>query len=491
MKISISYPPLDSEKGIPLLSQNRQFQWFNNPTYIYPMVPAYAATLLKTRGYDVFWDDGIAEGLTYNQWLDRICKEKPDIIVIESKTPVIKRHWKIIQQFKTLNLKLKIVLIGDHVTALPEESMKNSSVDYIITGGDYDFILADLCDWLSRSKSNDTPLPKGVWYRENNEVKNTGEPDLHHDLNDLPLIDRDLTRWELYAYKNGNFKYTPGTYVMAGRDCWWGRCTFCSWTTLYPGKTYRTVSVECHLDEIGRLIANYGVREIFDDSGCFPHGEWLEQFCEGVIARGYHKKVVLGCNMRVGALSKSQWQLMKKANFRFILIGLESMNQPTLDRLNKAIKVEQIEETIRSCKEVGLSPHITTMVGYPWETREEAERTIDFARTMFKKGYLDTLQATIVVPYPGTPLHKEAREKGWLLTENWEDYDMKQSVWKSPVSNEDVLRFTQGLYKAALSPAFIARKLISIRSIDDFTFLARAGVKVFAHLADFKDKRNS
>ena len=77
------------------------------------------------------------------------------------------------------------------------------------------------------------------------------------------------------------------------------------------------------------------------------------------------------------------------------------------------------------------------------------------------------------------------------MTENWEDYDMKQSVWKSPVSNEDVLRFTQGLYKAALSPAFIARKLISIRSIDDFTFLARAGVKVFAHLADFKDKRNS
>jgi anaerobic magnesium-protoporphyrin IX monomethyl ester cyclase len=490
MKISISYPPLESPKGIPLLSQNRQFQWFNNPTYIYPMVPAYAATLLKTRGYDVFWDDGIAEGLTYNQWFDRICKEKPDMIIIESKTPVIKKHWKIIQQLKTSSLKLKTILIGDHVTALPEESMKNSSVDYIITGGDYDFILADICDWLSRPNQNDTPLPKGVWYRENNEVKNTGRPNLHHDLNKLPLIDRDLTRWELYAYKNGNFKYTPGAYVMAGRDCWWGHCSFCSWTTLYPGKTYRTVSVERHLDEIGGLIADYGVREIFDDSGCFPHGEWLEQFCKGVIARGYHKRVVLGCNMRVAALSKAQWQLMKKANFRFVLIGLESMNQTTLDRLNKGIKVRQIEETIRSCKEAGLSPHITTMVGYPWETKEEAVRTIDFARTMFRKGYLDTLQATIVVPYPGTPLHKEAREKGWLLTENWDDYDMKQSVWKSPVSNQDVLRYTQGLYKAALNPSFIARKLVSIRNVDDIKFLYRAGSKVLAHLADFDRKEN-
>jgi len=58
MKVSISYPPLESPKGVALLAQNRQFQWFNNPTYIYPMVPAYAATLLKSKGFEVIWDDG-------------------------------------------------------------------------------------------------------------------------------------------------------------------------------------------------------------------------------------------------------------------------------------------------------------------------------------------------------------------------------------------------------------------------------------------------
>ena len=56
MKISISYPPLASEKGTPLLTQNRQFQWFTNPTYIYPMVPSYAASLLKSKGYDVSYN---------------------------------------------------------------------------------------------------------------------------------------------------------------------------------------------------------------------------------------------------------------------------------------------------------------------------------------------------------------------------------------------------------------------------------------------------
>ena len=49
LKIAISYPPLESKKGTPLLSQNRQFQWFSDPTYIYPMIPATAATLLKSE----------------------------------------------------------------------------------------------------------------------------------------------------------------------------------------------------------------------------------------------------------------------------------------------------------------------------------------------------------------------------------------------------------------------------------------------------------
>lgn len=496
-KISISYPPLESPKGIPLLAQNRQFQWFGDPTYIYPMVPAFAASLLKQSGHEAFWDDGIAEGLTYQQWLERIRKEEPVVIVIETKTPVVKRHWKIIKELKRLTTdkwQPITVLVGDHVTALPQESMKNCPVDYVITGGDYDFVLNDLCGVLSFDPASSfqlstfsSKLPKGVWYREDETIKNTGDSDYNHDLNDLPVIDRDLTKWDLYAYKNGNFKYPPGTYTMVGRDCWWGKCSFCSWAGLYPGDTYRTFPVERQLDEIGTLIDRYGIKEIFDDSGCFPRGQWLEEFSQGVIDREYNKKVVLGCNIRVGALNKEQFGLMKRANFRFVLIGLESMNQTTLDRLNKGIKIEQIEETCRMAKTAGLEPHITAMVGYPWETREDALETINFTRRLFKNGYIDSLQATIVVPYPGTPLFEEARGNDWLLTEDWDDYDMKRSVWKSPVSNDDVLQFTRDLYKAALTPAFIARKIKSLRSVDDIKFLVRAGAKVFAHIADFKE----
>jgi len=512
-KISISYPPLESKKGIPLLGQNRQFQWFHSPTYIYPMVPAYAASLLKENGYDVIWDDGIAEKLTYQQWKERILKEKPDLIAIETKTPVVKRHWQIIDELKVESCKvkswkLKIVLMGDHVTALPEESLKNSKVDYVLTGGDYDFMLLNLANHLTKEEK----LEPGWYYRsykvESYKVKsrkskevenpnpslsqlsnfktfklstiiNTGHFQLNHNLDDLPPIDRELTRWKLYAYDNGDFKYLPGSYLMSGRDCWWGKCTFCSWNnTLFPEKCYRVRSPQKILDEVGILI-NLGVREIMEDSGTLPIGDWLKEFCYGMIERGYNKKVSLGCNMRINAIKDPKiWQLMKKAGFRFILFGLESANQKTLDKINKGLRVEEIEPCLKMCKKAGLEPHITTMIGYPWETKKDAQNTIDLAKRLFRKGYVDTLQATIVIPYPGTPLYKYCKENNLLRFEDYDRFDQREQVMKSELTTEDVKELTRDLYKSFVNPQFIIRKIINIRSLDDIKFLTPKFIKI-------------
>ncbi|MDP3732736.1 MAG: hypothetical protein Q8R31_06945, partial [Candidatus Omnitrophota bacterium] len=264
MKIIISYPPLNSQKGYPTLGQNRQFQFFKEPTYIYPVVPATAATLLKQAGHQVIWNDCIAQGWTYPQFLDFIRTEKPDLIAFETKTPVVKQHWKIINDIKGQSpsgTDPKIVLFGDHVTALPEESFKNSPVDFVLTGGDYDFLLLNLCNFLKKkglshdikglsptqlnnyctkrtvpetkgTVPDNIELEPGIYYRDNGQInpsttlridgersrtiKNSGKFKLDHDLNKIPFIDRDLTRWQLYAYKNGNYKRTPGTYIMSG-----------------------------------------------------------------------------------------------------------------------------------------------------------------------------------------------------------------------------------------------------------------------------------
>ena len=489
MKVSIAYPPLENEKGTPLLGQNRQFQWFNSPTYIYPMVPAYAATLLQSKGFSVTWDDGIAEEKTEKEFSRYVKNSDIDLMMIESKTPVIERHWEIIKKYKRLKPDMVIVLVGDHVTALPDESMESCPVDFVLTGGNYDFLLLNLCENLKESQGalDIGKLEPGIYYREGGKIKNTGSFVLNQDLNSLPMIDRDLTKWYLYSEKNGNYRKLPGTYTMAARDCWHHKCTFCSWTTLYP--KYLVRSPEKLLDEIGVLIERYGVKEIMDDSGAFPVGKWLHTFCKGMIERGYHKKVILDCNMRFCALTYEEYQLMRKAGFRFVLFGLESANQKTLDRIAKAEKIEDMVESCKLAKKAGLSPHITIMFGYPWENEEQVRKTVRLGRMLLIKGWAHTLQAKVMIPSPGTQLYEECKKNRWLLTERYEDFDQRMPVMKTPVGSERIKEAVQWVYKVAFNPEFLFRRVVGIRSWSDIRFFARAAKQVMGHLLDFQSNK--
>jgi len=486
VKILFSYPPLDGGEGYATLGQNRQFQYFADPTFIYPVVPAVAATWLKNLGHDVLWQDCLAEGLGREEFFRRSREFGPDLIVFETKTPVVKEHWRLIGEIKAAprapgEKPPLIVLMGDHVTALPEESLRRSRVDFVVTGGDYDFQLVGLCRHL---EDPSLPPPAGCWYREGDGIATTGAFLPAADLDAAPPIDRDLTRWELYAYRNGNYRRTPGTYLMSGRDCWWGKCTFCSWTGLYPSFRVRTVGNV--LDEIGDICRRLPVREIMDDTGSFPAGAWLRDFCRGAVERGFDRRVGFDCNFRFGAAGPREYRLMKSAGFRFLLFGLESANQHTLDRLNKNLKVETVVESCRAARAAGLYPHITIMFGYPWESYEDARRTLELGKYLLRRGYAWTMQATIVIPYPGTELFRECRERGWLATEDWDRYDMKRPVMKVPYPEEELLKLVRSMYTVAFDPVFVARKLLGIRSVDDLRFLGRAGRKVLGHLTDFR-----
>ena len=492
MKIAICYPPLPSEKGVPLLSQNRQFQWFSRPTYIFPVVPATAATMLKKVGHDVAWLDGIAEEWTPEKFQAELDRFGPELVVLETKTPVVKRHWKWIADYKASQAgrAVKTVLVGDHVTALPEETMASCPVDYILTGGDWDFLLKNLIE----SNGDPAKFEAGIWYRTDRSdatsspfgaYASTGRFRLDHDLNSAPWIDRDLCRWKLYAVKNGNFRRTPGTYIMSGRDCWHAKCTFCSWTTLYP--RYRTRDPIDVVNEIGDLIERYGVKEIMDDSGSFPVGQWLKTFCDEMIKRGYNKKLRIDCNMRFGRLTFDDYKLMRQAGFRLVLFGVESANQYTLDRFVKALKVEDVEKGAEWAHKAGLDVHLTFMFGHAWEGPVEIANTVCLARKMLAKGWASTLQCTMTIPYPGTPLFKELKENDGLTTLDWDEYDMRRQITKTPlVSEDEIKKAVRRVYSGFFQPQALLRRLLSTRTLFDFGFYYRGIRSLLGHLFDFR-----
>ncbi|MDO8517228.1 MAG: radical SAM protein [Nanoarchaeota archaeon] len=489
MKIIIGYPPTESAKGTALLSQNRQFQWFSNPTYIFPVILASAATILKANGNEVKWIDCIAEKINKENFFEEIEREKPELFIFETKTPVIKQHWNLINEIKEKFPELKIAVLGDHVTSFPEETMKNSKADFVLTGGDFDFLSLNLVNFLSKNnkkgKKVKEKLDTGIYYRKAGKILNTGTFQLKHNLDEAPFIDRELTKWKLYEIEY-NLIGRPFFYIMSGRDCWWGKCKFCAWPRLFP--KFRCRSVKNVLDEIGMLIDKYDVKEIFDDSGTLMVGDWLKELCNGLIERGYNKKIIYSCNMRFGTLKQEDYDLMKKAGFRLLKFGLESANQSTLDLLNKGIKVEDIKNGCEMAKKAGLTVHLTMIVGYPWETKEDALNTFKLAKGLMQSGRADLLQATVLVPYPGTPIWKDAKQNDWFLFNpmEYERYDMSEPILKTKDSNpEEIAKICGKIYTIFLTPQYVFARLKSIRSVDDFKFNLRGVKAVAGHLKDF------
>lgn len=135
-----------------------------NPTYSYPIIPSYAATFLKNNGINVIFLDTIARNMTTIEWFDNIDEIQPDLIFFEVKTPIINYIWDTIDVIKEKYPNTYIVLAGDHVTALPEESMEKSKTDFILTGGDYDMLLFNLVNHIN----NGDKLNKGIYYRTSN-----------------------------------------------------------------------------------------------------------------------------------------------------------------------------------------------------------------------------------------------------------------------------------------------------------------------------------
>ena len=481
MKVMICYPPVDRSKGVPLLSQNRQFQYFHHPTRIFPVIPATAVALLREKGHTVSFVDAIAEGHSTTDFLREVEWRAPDLLAFETKTPVVREHWKTVSLLRESFPDLRIAVMGDHAAALPEETLRNSPADFVLTAGDYDILLEALCRHLETGGR----LMPGFRYRDGDAIRSTGEYAPSDELDRLPFADRETVDFRRYN-REYNLKGSPFAYIMSGRDCPYHGCSFCSWRTLFPG--FRQRSPENVLNEVALLIDKHGVREIFDDTGTFPKGEWREEFCRKMIERGIHRKVMFSCNCRVDYIDDVSAGLMKAAGFRLLKMGLESGNQETLDRLNKGIRVEQIRQGCETAKRSGLDVHLTMIAGYPWEDRRMAERTYALARELMLSGRTDLLQATVIVPYPGTELHEQALKNDWFRfdSKDYDRYDMREPVMKTPdMTPEEVMALTRRIYRIFLHPRYMFHRLAAVRDLHDLGFLARGARAVFGHLRDF------
>jgi radical SAM superfamily enzyme YgiQ (UPF0313 family) len=261
---------------------------------------------------------------------------------------------------------------------------------------------------------------------------------------DLPYPDREFTdalnpMWQSY----GNYKFHPATHMMVSNLCWYGKCTFCVDTKkLQEGEGRGVRSVDHVMEEIDDLI-RLGYKEVFDDSGTFPVGSWLEEFCAKMREKDRYKKITIGCNMKP---IKLDYKMMANAGFRFLLVGIESANQKTVDRIKKGQRCADIIPIFKSMSDAGLEPHITSMFGYEWEDHHDAMRTVKLVHYLLKNGYAKTAQASVYSP-PRT----------------------------QPDPNSKGHKYIPMIYDAYKSPKFWYQKIKDIKRWEDFTYIVRGG----------------
>jgi len=480
MKVLFSYfPHYSKEKGYLLLSQNRFAKYRGNPELIYPLIPASCLTILKNHGYDVSYFDAIFERMDIESFIKKIYEISPDIIIFESKTPSIKRDWEIVNIIKDEFPDITIFSCGDHVSVLPEETIENSKVDFVIVGGDYDYVSFLLCEAIKGKEK----FPSGVVYKNiNGEIINSRKPAFIENLDDLPFIDREIVPWQNYheAWR----LYDEFTYMYGNRGCPY-RCTFCSWPQmLYDGKV-RFRSPQKIVDEIEILIKKYGIKEIFFDDDTFTcNKNWVLKICNLILEREI--KILWSCNGRVDNVDYEMLKIMKKSGCRMIKYGVESASQKTLDLLKKDYTIEDVKKAFRYNQKNKILIHATAMIGFPWEKKEDMIETIKF----IKKLKPDTCQFSLPIPYPGTKLFEDAMKENLLIYgKNWEFYDMSRPLLKNYyLKTEEIVKIWEKAWLSVyFSPSFILRKIKNLRNFKVLKLYIRGIISVLiGHLRIFK-----
>ena len=462
MRVAIIAPQLDADEVRP--------EWTDAQAAAYQnVILAQAATMLKANGHNVSWLLWESSSAGEAGLVRRLAGEQFKLVVILAITSKIYGAWSLIDKMKQFSVKArpKIALVGAHASALPEESFNNCGADYVLLGGDFDFLLTSLCARLHDvDRRSATRLEPGILSKQRGEIKTSGQWRPEHNLTLPPFIDRELTGLFPGLANNAPTRLNRCAAIYTSRDCWWARCRNCARKVLSPPGSYRVRSPEAVLNEIGLLMAKHGVTRIVDTSGSLPTGLWLRRLCQGLIKRGYNRKVRLTCSLKPGSIGRSEATLMVEAGFDTAKVALHSVNQVTLEKLGSNMIASDIEDSLKMWRAAGLRLLVSAELGWPWESSDEAVQTCDWLQRL--AGDRLTFSSSIVhaIAFPGTPLLEAANRQGWVQATSWKDFSGNDPVFKSALTTEQLAAISGNIHRSEHARWFpaLAYEAIRVRS---------------------------
>jgi len=435
---------IDPPDESPNFYQNQEAPQVTEMHEVYPPLGLlYIAAFLKQNNIDVRLIEARTRGLSHEEVIEEVKKEDPDFVGITAITARINSALYLSAKVKEINPDIKVILGGPHVHLEHRTVINNPSVDFCVRGEGEITVLHLITCVLNSGNLRDI---RGITFKEkNNEVIVTPDRPFIQDLDILPFPDRGLLQSP--AYKGTWTEGEAFSPMLATRGCPF-LCKFCAAHAIW-GKLPRRRSVENVLDELGQIYNEFWVRYVrFVDDLLVLNQKWAIELCKGMIERGMND-LSWACDGRVGLMSKELLGELKKANCKVIFYGIEFGNQRILDLCKKGFTIKQVKETIEMTLKAGICSYGYFMLGYPTETVETVEDTINLAIELALDYGMDGAGFSVVTPFPGTALYEYCKRNNMLKSTDWSRYSYQngESIIKLEHITDKELK---SLYEKAL-----------------------------------------
>lgn len=350
--------------------------------------PIYLGTILRNRGHQV-------EIYNENIFMPDYSKLEADLIAVSILTSTAKRGYEIARKFP----KEKVIIGGVHASLIPEEGVEFARQVVI---GEAEEVIADVVEGKNKDQ-----------FVYGKPVQN---------LDALPYPDFSLIK---------GYKFPAMLMPLStSRGCPFD-CSFCSVTKIF-GRKYRFRSAENVMKEVVSRNTN---ALFFCDDNFTAYPKRTRDLLDLMIK---HKNINWSCQVRCDVTkNEGLLDLMSKAGCSVVCVGFESINTKTLQAYDKKQTVEEIVGAIRSFHRKKIKIHGMFVLGSDDDNKKTIWDTFKFA----VKQKIDTLQMTILTPFPGTKVHSDLDSEKRIFTRDWNLYDGQHIVFTPKLLSARELQF--------------------------------------------------
>jgi len=365
-----------------------------------------------------------AEGKGWLELEKSIESFSPSIVATSGLTCNAYVCAKVAELAKKIDESIVTVVGGQHFSAIPEESLRDfPEIDYIIRG-EGEQTLVELIRALGNAKG--IAEVRGLSFKNNGSVVHTPPRPLIEDLDSLPFpayhfLGKNIEKYHFAMMAGSNTRYL----IMEGsRGCNF-RCSFCTqWR--HWGGTWRTKSAKRIADEMEHLHTDLGGQFLWLTDDNFDYARrgkalWLE-----LRDRRFSKEIVWFLQARMDDIVKHQDLVAKLRGVgnNWILMGVESDSPERLKEFRKGVQMSPAAQAVKILNASDILSQSMLIIGSRKDTRGSIEQLRRFSID------LDTNFAifTVLTPFPGTDIYREAAQNGWLEDRNFAHYDMSHAI---------------------------------------------------------------